>query len=240
LQIRCAGDGEARIENLQQTEQYLVSRRPPRCTCTCFELQEMGWPCKHIMKWDNLEGKDFMRHFHKCSRTSSLKALYAQPIPSFLCNDLAMRDSCLLPAIAVKKDRHRVVRMQSKTQYSRPDEGAVRDELGYLCRLYPIEDDPTKIDPMPSISSTFLASRVDLSDKDKSNRKSKRPNTGKTKCRKCHGVGHNVRTCKATSMKDMPEEFNISSFALVLSDAVITTQICFFRVLDVERYYLFS
>jgi hypothetical protein len=161
------------------------------------------------MMWDNLEGIDFMKHFHKCWRSSSLKALYAAPIPSFLCNDLPMRDSCLPPAVAVKKGRHRVVRMQSKAHHLRPEEGAVRDEMGYLCRLYPIEDDLAKVDPMPSPASAGKVTRGDLPVKGKYTQRNQGPNTGKTKCRKCHGVGHNIRTCKETFSDDMPEELQV-------------------------------
>jgi hypothetical protein len=207
---------------MQQTEQYLVSRKLPRCTCSCFELQEMGWPCEHVMMWDNLEGRNFMKHFHKCWLSNSVKALYAKPIPSFVCNDLPMRDSCCPPAIAVKKGRHRVVRMQKKAHRSKPQEGEVRDEMGYLCRLYPIEDDPAKLDPMPGPSSVAVGN---MPEKKRHAKRNQGPNVGKTKCKKCHGVGHNIRTCKALPAEDMDMVEEVQIFpSAPTSDQGITTK----------------
>jgi hypothetical protein len=211
-----------------------VNRNQPRCTCTCFELQEMVWPCKHVMMWDNLEGKDFTKHFHKCWRSSSLRTLYVVPIPSFLCNNLSLSDSCHPPAIAVRKGRHRVVRIKGSARRSRQEEGIVRDEMGYLCRIYPIDDDPAKLDPMPLPSSVFAD--LNLPRKEKRTKRNQGPNTGKTKCSKCQGTGHNLRTCKATfPVEEMSAEMHPSSTAT--APAIYSGLIYLYVLKYLRRYF---
>lgn len=61
-QVLDDGSTQAKVQTIDQRHEYLVDvTRTPRCTC--YELQEMIWPCQHIMVWDDRDGKDFMQHF---------------------------------------------------------------------------------------------------------------------------------------------------------------------------------
>lgn len=88
-------------------------------TCTCQELQEMQWPCEHMMAWDDQGGRDWTIHFHRCWKVSFVQACYEQTIPCFLDNDLDFSPLCCPPNIAVSGGRHRVVRMESGAKHKR-------------------------------------------------------------------------------------------------------------------------
>lgn len=179
-------------------DEYLVSL-VSRALCTCFELQEMCWPCEHVMAWDDQEGRSFHRHFHRCWRVSSWKALYTSIIPSFICNDIPVSTACWPPAIAIKQGRHHMVRIQSGSTVGRPrfvGEDVVRDSLGNLFLRYPLDDNPNNVDAMPN-KETVVAREEAHS----GSRRKRKPglNAGKCTCSKCGKVRHNRRTCKGMS-----------------------------------------
>lgn len=84
-----------------------------KITCSCVEVQEMCWPCEHVMAWDDLLGKNPSRHFHSCWRTSSLRSLYELHVPVFMDDDLSLDMTCSAPEPAKVVGRHRMVRIQS-------------------------------------------------------------------------------------------------------------------------------
>ncbi|CAM6097173.1 unnamed protein product [Calypogeia fissa] len=163
--------------------------------CTCRELQEMQWPCEHMMAWDDHSGRDFTIHFHPCWKVNSICHAYSHTIPCFLDNDLELSEFCCPPKIAVKKGRHRVVRIESggkRRKNSDLGEDETLDASGHLLVRYPIADDPHQMEPLGSGSSRRQDPRQKWG--------RKRPAGGKignsVRCSKCGQVGHNRRTCK--------------------------------------------
>lgn len=50
------------MQTSNHVEEYLVDQTSIP-TCTCKILQEMVWPCKHMVAWD---ANNFTWHFHDC------------------------------------------------------------------------------------------------------------------------------------------------------------------------------
>ncbi|CAM6114845.1 unnamed protein product [Calypogeia fissa] len=145
------GEGSAKVQTQDMQEEYLVTLNPTP-TCSCWELQEMCWPCQHIMAWDDHQGRDYTHHFHICWKIESLQAMYQGRLPPFLSEDLDMSLTCMPPPIAVKKGRHRIVCIPSgggSVQNQQVGEDEFVDADGHLYRRYPIEDNPSLQDPMP-------------------------------------------------------------------------------------------
>jgi hypothetical protein len=68
---------------------------------------------------------------------------------------------------------------------------------------------------MPFPSSVFA--ELNLPRKEKRTERNQGPNTGKAKCSKCQGAGHNVWTCKATFLvEEISAEMHLSSTALAI------------------------
>lgn len=80
------GGHQAKVQTMDHRHEFLV-RLEPKAACSCFELQDMIWPCEHIMAWDDREGRDYTQHFHLCWRWASMRKLYEPKIPCFLSND---------------------------------------------------------------------------------------------------------------------------------------------------------
>lgn len=188
------------MQTIDQTEEYLVNVAT-HPTCTCRELQEMVWPCEHIMAWDDKEGRDFTKHFHDCWKFSSLRKLYAPRLPCFLINDLEPQNNCFPPQEAVTKGRHRLVCIESgnrgiKNQQLAEDEFV--DDAGNLFLRYPIQDDQHRASGMPTIQDTRrrraggIRQVVDAGPPSWPRRGR---NGGKTRCSNCGNLGHNIRTC---------------------------------------------
>lgn len=132
------------MQTTDARHEYLVDISE-KARCTCYELQEMIWLCQHVMAWDDRDGRDFMRHFHPCWLTSSIVTLYAPRMPVFLSNDLQGTVDCCPPEFAVRKGRHRVVRMERGTRSGRRlplAEDKFEDEDGNCFCTYPLQDDP--------------------------------------------------------------------------------------------------
>jgi hypothetical protein len=75
-QLMVANDGKdrAKVSTTDGQYEYAVTLFP-YATCTCIKFLEMLWPYQHVMAWDDIENKDFMRHFHKCWNTEIYKVV---------------------------------------------------------------------------------------------------------------------------------------------------------------------
>lgn len=202
------GFNEAKVQTTDHQEEYLVSLCP-KPLCSCFELQEMIWPCEHMIAWDNRDGRDYTRHFHPCWRVQSLRRLYSERLPCYLTNDLEPITACHAPEAAVKRGRHRVVRIQSGTRIRNQEraEDEFEDEEGYLFRRYPIEDNPQLVNAtnpsrrrQPQARDEAVAPTI----RRRAAGRRAGPNKGQTKCSNCGRLGHNRRTCNARTESMQP------------------------------------
>jgi hypothetical protein len=113
----------------------------------------MLWPCEHVMAWDDRDGWDFNKHFHRCWKTTSLCSLYGPTVQVLMSLHLDAVEGCYPPAPAVKRGRHRYVRIESGKglRKATPDLGL--DEFyrpgGQLFVRYPIQDDTELQQPVP-------------------------------------------------------------------------------------------
>lgn len=99
------GEVQAKVHTMDHRYKYLV-RLEPKVACSCFELQDMIWPYKHIMVWDDREGRDYGHHFHSCWRWASMRKLYEPKFSCFLSNDLEISENYFPPKPTVRKGRH--------------------------------------------------------------------------------------------------------------------------------------
>lgn len=185
------GQSMAKVLTTDGRDEYLV-KLGQSPSCTCVELQEMQWPCEHIMAWDDKIGKDFTRHFQPCWKVASICNLYRPRVPVFLSNDLEPQSTSFPPEAAVKKGRHRVVRIPSGGRSIRPhDLGADEylDAEGNLFRQYPIDDDPNIVGPLASADATRRSQRGTRQ------RRPRRSGGRSCNCSVCGQAGHNKRTC---------------------------------------------
>ncbi|CAM6105441.1 unnamed protein product [Calypogeia fissa] len=194
-QVYYDGHLQARVQTTDGGQMHLVTIGED-WSCTCRELQEMQWPCEHMMAFDDQSGRDFTQHFNPCWKVSSLRRCYEKTIPCFLDNDLDCSDWCCPPEIAVKKGRHRVVRIKSGGGQRKPTdlgEDIVVDSTGDLLVTYPIDDDPRMLEPLGRSSSRKRESK-----ETKQRKRKPEGSTGNSvRCGKCGQVGHNKRTCKS-------------------------------------------
>lgn len=82
--------------------------------------------------------------------------LYEPRMHVFLSNDLEATTTCFPPKVAAKKGRHHVVRMQSGTRPRQRQpliEGEYEDAQGNLFHRYPLQDDPERAKPMPTLET---------------------------------------------------------------------------------------
>lgn len=151
------------------------------------------------MAWDNRDGWDYTSHFHACWRISSLRKLYEGTLPCFLSNDLEPIPDFSPAEVAVKRGRHRVVRLRSGQRSSRLRELAedeFEDEEGNLFCRYPIHDNLELAAPLPYFG--IARDRQEGGNGPTVQGRTRRrrgPNSGRTKCGQCGRVGHNKRTC---------------------------------------------
>ncbi|CAM6127470.1 unnamed protein product [Calypogeia fissa] len=102
--------------------------------------------------------------------------------------------TCMPPPIAVKKGRHRIVRIPSgggSVRNQQVGEDEFVDADGHLYRRYPIADNPSLQDPMPRPTPN-------TADGPTGRRGQKTKSDGprsKVKCGKCGKEGHNRSTC---------------------------------------------
>lgn len=87
---------------MDHCHEFLVHLEP-KAPYSFFELQDIIWPCEHIMAWDDREGRDYTKHFHPCWRWVIMQKLYKLKIPYFLANDLVAIYECFLLEAIVKE-----------------------------------------------------------------------------------------------------------------------------------------
>lgn len=193
LQVFSDGEFTAKIQTITGSEEYLVTLSP-HAKCTCMELQEMVWPCQHILAWDDENGVNPSRHFHKCWRTHSLRLLYDAVLPSFLATNCPLSVSCHAPQPAVVTGRHRMVRIESGTRSRALGNGEDLhvDPAGSLCLRYPMDDDSDRVEPFPGPNSASCLPIMPVQQR----KRKQSTNTVRCTCSKCGQVGHNKRTCK--------------------------------------------
>ncbi|KAL3699915.1 hypothetical protein R1sor_017937 [Riccia sorocarpa] len=191
---------------------YVVKRQldGTRGECTCIEFQEMLWPCSHCVSWDKECGNDSLPHFHPLWQVSSLEALYSTNfLPAFALEDLTPVFGCKAPPIAVKRGRHRIVRIPNGgptgTCTDRPDSDPMED--GAIDLEFPMADAPSQTQPFPSAASTqggssshsTLSVRLRGRGTRGGRTSSQTPRgTRGVQCGLCKRTGHNRRTCPET------------------------------------------
>ncbi|KAL2652454.1 hypothetical protein R1flu_020582 [Riccia fluitans] len=99
-----ADDDNALVQTNGGVDQWIV-RRHPRLSCSCYEPQEMQWPCIHVMSWCKGKGEDYLPYVDKIYFQKSLLACYNQAIPPVTEQDLVIHITCRAPEAAVRRDQ---------------------------------------------------------------------------------------------------------------------------------------
>ncbi|CAM6121408.1 unnamed protein product [Calypogeia fissa] len=149
-QVHWDGARQARVQTTDGSQMHLVTM-DTYPTCTCRELDEMLWPCEHIMAWDDQYGRDYIAHFHYCWTVFRLRKLYGRTIPYFLENNLDFSSACCPPPVVVTTGRHRVVCIPSGGGHRRLadlGEDEVVDSGGHLLLHYLVDDDSNRLFPL--------------------------------------------------------------------------------------------
>ncbi|KAL2651845.1 hypothetical protein R1flu_019973 [Riccia fluitans] len=105
-----ADDDNALVQTNGGVDQWIV-RRHPRLSCSCYEPQEMQWPCIHVMSWCKGKGEDYLPYVDRIYFQKSLLACYSQAIPPITEQDLVIHITCRAPEAANRRGRARTVRI---------------------------------------------------------------------------------------------------------------------------------
>ncbi|KAL2650880.1 hypothetical protein R1flu_019008 [Riccia fluitans] len=139
-----ADDDNALVQTNGGVDQWIV-RRHPRLSCSCYEPQEMQWPCIHVMSWCKGKGEDYLPYVDRIYFQKSLLACYSQAIPPVTEQDLVIHITCRAPEAAVRRGRARTVRIPNGG-------GSSRRHREYM---YPVQDEARLISsqgPLTAIS----------------------------------------------------------------------------------------
>ncbi|KAL2608778.1 hypothetical protein R1flu_027351 [Riccia fluitans] len=139
-----ADDDNALVQTNGGVDQWIV-RRHPRLSCSCYEPQEMQWPCIHVMSWCKGKGEDYLPYIDRIYFQKSLLACYSQAIPPVTEQDLVIHITCRAPEAAVRRSRARTVRIPNGG-------GSSRRHREYM---YPVQDEARLISsqgPLTAIS----------------------------------------------------------------------------------------
>ncbi|KAL2653387.1 hypothetical protein R1flu_021515 [Riccia fluitans] len=145
-----ADDDNALVQINGGVDQWIV-RRHPRLSCSCYEPQEMQWPCIHVMSWCKGKGEDYLPYVDKIYFQKSLLACYNQAIPPVTEQDLVIHITCRAPEAAVRRGRARAVRIPNGG-------GSSRRHREYM---YPVQDEACLINsqgPLTAISDQAVGS----------------------------------------------------------------------------------
>ncbi|KAL2650387.1 hypothetical protein R1flu_018515 [Riccia fluitans] len=125
-----ADDDNALVQTNGGVDQWIV-RRHPRLSCSCYEPQEMHWPCIHVMSWYKGKGEDYLPYVDRIYFQKSLLACYSQAIPPITEQDLVIHITCRAPEAVVRRGRPRTVRIPNGG-------GSSRRHKEYM---YPVQDE---------------------------------------------------------------------------------------------------
>ncbi|KAL2612967.1 hypothetical protein R1flu_024659 [Riccia fluitans] len=139
-----ADDDNALVQTNGGVDQWIV-RRHPRLSCSCYEPQEMQWPCIHVMSWCKGKEEDYLPYVDRIYFQKSLLACYSQAIPPVTEQDLVIHITCRAPEATVRRGRARTVRIPNGG-------GSSRRHREYM---YPVQDEARLISsqgPLTAIS----------------------------------------------------------------------------------------
>ncbi|KAL2609806.1 hypothetical protein R1flu_028379 [Riccia fluitans] len=139
-----ADDDNALVQTNGGVDQWIV-RWHPRLSCSCYEPQEMQWPCIHVTSWCKGKGEDYLPYVDRTYFQKSLLACYSQAIPPVTEQDLVIHITCRAPETAVRRGRARTVRIPNGG-------GSSRRHREYM---YPVQDEARLISsqgPLTAIS----------------------------------------------------------------------------------------
>ncbi|KAL3679109.1 hypothetical protein R1sor_022065 [Riccia sorocarpa] len=187
--VTCNSDQNvALVQTNGGAEQFVVNRLP-RLSCTCFESQEMLWPCIHVMSWCRSKGEDYLQFVDRIYFQKSLAACYSQNIPPITEQDLKVSVTCRAPEPAIRRGRARMVRIPNgggrgrrRTEYSYP----VRDEPRFIPSQGPRSAPQTE-------TGAGTSTRVAEEGAGPSTQAAKAKGT--RRCGVCREVGHRRDTC---------------------------------------------
>ncbi|KAL2654059.1 hypothetical protein R1flu_022187 [Riccia fluitans] len=125
-----ADDDNALVQTNGGVDQWIVQRHP-WLSCSCYEPQEMQWPCIHVMSWCKGKGEDYLPYVDRIYFQKSLLACYSQAIPPVTEQDLVIHITCRAPEATVRKGRARTMRIPNGG-------GSSRRHREYM---YPVQDE---------------------------------------------------------------------------------------------------
>ncbi|KAL2653746.1 hypothetical protein R1flu_021874 [Riccia fluitans] len=146
-----ADDDNALVQTNGGVDQWIVQRHP-RLSCSCYEPQEMQWPCIHVMSWCKGKGEDYLPYVDRIYFQKSLLACYNQAIPPVIEQDLVIHITCRAPEVAVRRGRARTMRIPNGG-------GSSRRHREYM---YPVQDEARLISsqgPLIAISDQAAGPR---------------------------------------------------------------------------------
>ncbi|KAL2629071.1 hypothetical protein R1flu_013757 [Riccia fluitans] len=178
-----ADDDNALVQTNGGVDQWIV-RRHPRLSCSCYEPQEMQWPCILVMSWCKGKGEDYLPYVDMIYFQNSLLACYSQAIPPVTEQDLVIHITCRAPEVAVRRGRARTVRIPN-------GDGSIRRHREYM---YPVQDEARLISSQgPLIAISDQAAGPSTQDgRGKSQRR----------CGVCREIGHQRNTCPIFKQAD--------------------------------------
>ncbi|KAL3682134.1 hypothetical protein R1sor_000156 [Riccia sorocarpa] len=169
-------------------EQFVVNRLS-RLSGTCFEPQEMLWPCIHVMSWCRSKGEDYLQFVDRIYFQKSLVACYSQNIPPITEQDLKVSVTCRAQESAIRRGRARMVRIPNgggrsrrRTEYSYP----VKDEPRFIPSQGPRSAPQTE-------AGARTSTRVAEEGAGPSTQAAK--GKGTRRCGVCREVGHRRDSC---------------------------------------------
>ncbi|KAL3682397.1 hypothetical protein R1sor_000419 [Riccia sorocarpa] len=108
----------ARVQTDGGLKQWIV-RKEAKVECSCFETQDMLWPCIHFMSWLRSRGEDYTQYIDRIWFQKSLQQCYRLSVPAIIDTELPMRATCRAPPPAIRTGRARVVRIPNGGPSSR-------------------------------------------------------------------------------------------------------------------------
>ncbi|KAL3685184.1 hypothetical protein R1sor_003206 [Riccia sorocarpa] len=179
-----AYENNALVQSNGGAEQWIVKRHP-RLSCSCFEPQEMLWPCIHAMSWCKSKREDYLMYVDRIYFQKSLAACYSEAIPPITEHDLQTSVTCRAPEAAVRRGRARTVRIPNGG-------GSSKRRSEYM---YHVRDEPRMIS---SQGPRTTPQTEDCAGPSTEGSKVK----GVRRCGICREIGHRRDTCQVKKQAD--------------------------------------